>query len=151
GVRADIILAKNCGIDTDKGIIVNSRMETSTENIFACGDAVQFGCITPLWMPALKQGAVAGTNAAGGNDEFATDIYPATLKAFETTLFFIGNIEKEPGIEELSKIDDDKYLKLFYKNEKLDGAILINVPSKISAVLNAVKKGLSQKETADLI
>lgn len=55
----------------ERGIIVNRRMQTNCSNIYAAGDAVQlesrcFG----LYNDARNTGMVAGTNAAGGADEY---------------------------------------------------------------------------------
>jgi len=137
GIRAEISLAKDCCINTDRGILVNERMETSAENIFACGDAAQFGTGIPLWMPAMKQGTVAGTNAAGGNASFAHDIYPAALNAFDMKLISIGTTEDYQTYYE--KSDGSSFRKLFFKNGVLSGAIIINDPAVSTKVLTAVK------------
>ena len=51
-------LAKACGIETERGILVNSKMETSVSDIYAAGDCVQFesGSITDHWHSAQDQG-----------------------------------------------------------------------------------------------
>ena len=59
------------GVKCERGIIVNRRMQTDCSNIYAAGDAVQlenrcFG----LYNDARNTGMVAGTNAAGGADEY---------------------------------------------------------------------------------
>lgn len=42
GVSPNIDLLKNSNIETDKGILVNSFFETSTQDIYAIGDCAQF-------------------------------------------------------------------------------------------------------------
>ena len=50
----------------NRAVVVNERMETSVPGIYACGDVAEFnGKYIALWMPAMKQGKVAGSNAAG--------------------------------------------------------------------------------------
>ena len=38
GVRANSLLAKAAGIQINRGVVVNEKMETSLEDIYACGD-----------------------------------------------------------------------------------------------------------------
>ena len=67
GVRPRVELARAAGLAVDKGIVVNSFLETSQPGVFAAGDAAQVGS-TPLdvlWPTALHQGRVAGANLAG--------------------------------------------------------------------------------------
>ncbi|MBQ9089386.1 MAG: NAD(P)/FAD-dependent oxidoreductase [Lentisphaeria bacterium] len=62
-------------VKTGRGIIVDEMMRSSCENIFAAGDAAQFGdkCFG-LYNDARTTGMIAGTNAAGGSETFS----PAT-------------------------------------------------------------------------
>ncbi|MBR7108128.1 MAG: NAD(P)/FAD-dependent oxidoreductase [Lentisphaeria bacterium] len=59
-------------VETGRGIIVDAMMRSSCENIFAAGDAAQFGdrCFG-LYNDARTTGMIAGTNAAGGNEIFS--------------------------------------------------------------------------------
>jgi NADH oxidase (H2O2-forming) len=78
GVKPNIDFLADSGIKIHKfGIEVNERMETSVKDVYAAGDCC---CIksfinnekvpSQLANNAYKEGAVAGTNAAGGNDRF---------------------------------------------------------------------------------
>ncbi|MCU0846636.1 MAG: FAD-dependent oxidoreductase [Spirochaetes bacterium] len=131
GVRSNIDLAKNSGIKTNRAILVNERMETSEPDIYACGDAAEFmGKTIALWMPAVKQGKVAGSNAAGRTASFEQEEYPAVLNAFGTRLYSIGNKcldEDEDRVKIIRKSDEAKgdFKKLFFLEEILVGAILI--------------------------
>ena len=145
GIRAEITLAKTAGLETDRGIIVNEKMQTSDPDIYACGDVAQLDRGVPLWMPAVKQGAVAGTNAAGGYAVFEKEDYPATLNAFEVRLMSIGTTLGE-NFEIHSKTDEKSYRKLFFSNGKTIGGILINDPANIMKVMNAVKNSMNREE-----
>lgn len=77
GARPNDGLAAEAGLATDDGIIVDDRCRTSDPRIFAAGDAVRFpGPHGPVrlenWRHALDQGSVAGRNAAGAQDVYAT-------------------------------------------------------------------------------
>ena len=76
GVRPNSALAKEAGIALGRsgGLLVNTGMQTSDPNIWACGDCVEtYSVVTgePIYMPlgthANKQGKVAGSVIAGGS------------------------------------------------------------------------------------
>jgi 3-phenylpropionate/trans-cinnamate dioxygenase ferredoxin reductase subunit len=75
GAAPDDRLAAAAGLRTDNGILVDAQCRTSDPRIFAAGDAVRFPGPHGLvrredWRHAQDQGAVAGRNAAGANDEY---------------------------------------------------------------------------------
>lgn len=66
GVRANTAAAQAAGIEIDRAVVVNERMETSVPDVYGCGDCVQFeGMNYAIWPEAQEQGRVAGANAAG--------------------------------------------------------------------------------------
>jgi NADPH-dependent 2,4-dienoyl-CoA reductase/sulfur reductase-like enzyme len=75
GAMPDDSLAAAAGLRTDNGIVVDAHCATSDPRIFAAGDVVCFPGPHGLvhredWRHAQDQGAVAGRNAAGANDEY---------------------------------------------------------------------------------
>ena len=42
GVASNIQIAKDCGIETNRGVLVNDYLETNISNIYACGDVAEF-------------------------------------------------------------------------------------------------------------
>jgi NAD(P)H-nitrite reductase large subunit len=77
GVRPnlDLILPepeKETGIQVNRGIVVDERMQTSAEDVYAAGDCVEtydmlLDVVRPIaiWPHATRQGHVAGCNMAG--------------------------------------------------------------------------------------
>ncbi|MBK5200370.1 MAG: FAD-dependent oxidoreductase, partial [Spirochaetaceae bacterium] len=51
GVIPSTSLAKNCGLDIDRAIIVDDTCKTSDDNIYAIGDCAQYNGICPGLMP----------------------------------------------------------------------------------------------------
>jgi NADH oxidase (H2O2-forming) len=116
GVRANIDLAKAIGLNIDekhKAIIVNDKMETSIDDIFAAGDCIvtdnyvtQAKTLAQLAGPATRQGRVAGINAAGGDAK-----YPGSVNSFivSSRTFYVGLVgineeqAKELGIEVITQ------------------------------------------------
>lgn len=75
GVKPNDALATAAGLKTEAGVIVDEHCHTSDPAIFAAGDATRFPTPHGLirlenWRHAQDQGAVAGRNAAGGNDAY---------------------------------------------------------------------------------
>ena len=152
GVRPNCELAKKCGVEVNRAVVVNERMETSLLDIYACGDVAEYNKKNPcLWMPAMKQGKVAGANAAGGKSIFADELYPAVLNSFGTHVYSIGEIPNEDmeGRMEFKAIDKEKnnYKKLFFKNDRLAGFMLIGDIRDSQKLNQAMKKGMTYKET----
>lgn len=97
GSQPDTALARDCGLDTDNGIVVNAYLQTSDPAIFAAGDCTQLPdrTVAHLWHQAEDQGVCAGQNAAAflnGKDLTANPNRPRRLKceAFGTFLFSIN-------------------------------------------------------------
>jgi NAD(P)H-nitrite reductase large subunit len=72
GVLPRTELATAAGLSTDRGILVNEKMQTSAADIFAAGDVAQVFdpvagkyVLDSLWTPARQQGRIAGLNMAG--------------------------------------------------------------------------------------
>lgn len=72
GVAPRMDMARACGLEINRGILVNEYMQTSDPHIFAAGDVAQVfdpltgrSMLDSLWNPAREQGEVAGMNMAG--------------------------------------------------------------------------------------
>jgi len=72
GIRPRVELAKQAGLEVDRGILVNEYMQTNDPDIFAAGDVAQVydlvsgkAVLDSLWAPARQQGQAAGLNMAG--------------------------------------------------------------------------------------
>ena len=103
GVTPDTDFLRESGIELGpRGhIIVNERLETSLEDVYAVGDAVAVrdyvnGSITavPLAGPANKQGRIAADNICGLKRTYAGSQGTSILKVFDMTAASTGNNEK---------------------------------------------------------
>lgn len=103
GVRPVVELAKDVGITLGKtgAIKVNSRMETSVKDIYACGDCIENVYAmtgTPTWIPlgsnANKEGRSAAVNLCGFPEDFEGILGSAVTKYFGLTISMTGFTEK---------------------------------------------------------
>ncbi len=127
GVRPNIDLAKLAGLEVNRGITVNEHMQTSNPDIYAAGDVCEFhGVSYGLWIPAKKQGEVAGRHAAGQPADFAGDPPSAKLKVLGIDLFSIGQFTPtEEGDRLVTARQGDTYTSLLFRNGILVGANLL--------------------------
>jgi NADH oxidase (H2O2-forming) len=102
GVRARTQLAQQIGAElgTTRLIKVNNRMETSIGGVFAAGDCVQCvntitnkPVISQLGTNAIRQGKVAGTNAAGGSMTYPTILGACITRLFDSEVASTGLTE----------------------------------------------------------
>lgn len=112
GVKPENKLAKEAGLDLGKtgGIKVDKYLETSDENIYAVGDAIEVRdyirgseVLIPLAWPANRQGRIVADTILGiRKKEYNGTLGTAILKAFDLSVAATGLNEKylrKMGIE----------------------------------------------------
>lgn len=143
GTRPNIDILEHTSVERNKGVIVNNRMQTNLENIYAAGDAAEFqGRVTGLWNIAIEQGKTAGYNIAD-KDTIYRDIVPVTtLNAFGISLFSMGNVDETQCDSNLieDNLSDISYKRIFIRNNKVVGAIVIGDTKKSPILKAAIEK-----------
>lgn len=145
GVRANTAVAKEMGIEVDRAIVVDSRMQTSLPDVYACGDCAQFeGVNYAIWPQAVEQGKVAGANAAGDAAEYTQVPAALSFHGMNTALFAAGDNGKNPNLlyktVEVQDKSKKQYEKLTFLNGKLCGVILIGDVSKMGKMTELLGK-----------
>jgi NADH oxidase (H2O2-forming) len=96
-------LAQKIGVEigTTKGIKTDDRMSTNLKDVYACGDCaenVDFVTRRPMMMGlgtlAVRQGRVAGINAAGGDEKFPGIVGAKVTKIFGLEIASTGLSEE---------------------------------------------------------
>lgn len=102
GVRPELELAKKAGIEINRGIIVNEKMQTSNPDIYAGGDGVevedfisQENTLIPLAGPANRHGRIIADNICGMDSSYKKSQGTSVLKVFDFTVAAVGNNEKQ--------------------------------------------------------
>ena len=143
GVRPNLELAQRLGLEIDKGVIVNDRMETKIAFIYAAGDLVQHrGRFYGIWPAAERQGEIAGINMAGGEELYEGTVMSNRLKVVGIDLVSSGEIDVDGQFESLVKEDEAKYIyrKLVFKDGVIIGCILLGDVRGNREILNAVEE-----------
>lgn len=145
GIKQNVDLAKAIGANVGRSIVVNEKMETGIQGIYACGDCAEFnGFNYAIWPQAVEQGKVAGQNAVGDESEYATVTSANAFHGMGLSLFAVGDNGKDPDkkYKSYELFDDAKgtYEKLYFINNRFCGGILIGDVSKSGKLLEAFEK-----------
>lgn len=154
GVKPNIKLAQAMGLEIKNGILVNDRLETKIEGLFAAGDAAEHrGRVYGIWPAAQRQGETAGVNMAGGSGLYEGTVVSNTLKVVGIDLTASGDIDPEGKLECMLKSDREKniYRKVAFKEDKIVGCILLGNIKGNSEILNAIEKRVNVKDLKGLI
>jgi nitrite reductase (NADH) large subunit len=129
GVKPDIALARDAGLDVNRGITVDDFMVTSDPGIFAVGECIEhrgqtFGLVGPLW----EQARTCAEVLCGGTPAPYVAAAPHTsLKVTGVDVFSAGVLKaRDDGDEEITLRDagSRQYKKLVVRDGHLLGAIL---------------------------
>ncbi|MBW1991245.1 MAG: NAD(P)/FAD-dependent oxidoreductase [Deltaproteobacteria bacterium] len=145
GVRPELTLARNLGLEIDKGVKVDDHLRTSLPDIYAAGDLIEHrGRFYGIWPAAQEQGRVAGANMAGQAEVYEGTVPANTLKVVGIDLMAAGDIDAE-GQWEAAVFQDEArkiYRKMVLRDNLLVGAILfgdIRGSQEIQAAIRARK------------
>lgn len=141
GIRSNTSLIENLDLETNIGVKVNSKMQTSNPDIYAAGDVAEYkGEICGIWPPALAQGKIAGTIMSGGEDEYNMYVPSHKLKVAGINVVSLGELNKEGEYEEEIIEDNDTYVKLIKDNEEKIGVIIVGQYSDQNQILADIKR-----------
>ena len=128
GVRPNVDLMQQSGLECDRGVLVNDRMQTSDPSVLAIGECVQldkslFGLVAPVYSHAeVAVHKLLGTSGM----RFQPVPIPTSLKVDGIELFSSGVFNAEEDDQEL--ILDARgigiYRKLVISGNTLKGALL---------------------------
>lgn len=142
GVRPCLDLLRSVGAEIKRGVIVNERMETSVENIYAAGDIVQCRDISSdtekimaILPNAYMGGVCAGKNMAGGCDVFANQIPMNSIGFFGYHIMTAGSYDGELYEES----DGENVKKLYVKDNRLIGFIILGNVQKTGIYTSLIR------------
>jgi nitrite reductase (NADH) large subunit len=152
GVRPNLDLTEKLGLEVDKGVLVNDRLETQIPGIFAAGDLIQHrGVFYGIWPASEKQGQIAGINMAGGNAVYEGTVMSNRLKVVGIDLVSSGDIDVDGNLEDLVKKDEVTFIyrKLVLKDDAIIGCILLGDISGAREILHAIENKKNVKAFKD--
>lgn len=150
GIRPNLEFAIASGIKIEKGIVVNERMETSLENVYACGDVAEYnGKMIGLWQVAMEQGKVVGANICGEEKIYTEQVQPLSFEGMNTQLLSMGEVKPQAECTEIVEDYNEVrgiYKKFFFKNDVLKGALLVGDTSKSVAIIKGIREEIRKNQ-----
>ncbi len=149
GVKPSIPFLSGTDIEVGNGVLVDRRMKTSIENIYAAGDVAEapdFFTGEPgmnqIIPSAVEQGKIAGSNMAGTEAEYEGWISTNIFNFFGNTAFSAGmSMPTADNYKVLTEKDEHKALfkRLVYDNDRLVGAMFINTELDPGVILYLIQ------------
>ncbi len=152
GVKPNVDIAVDSGIKIGEtgAILTNKFMQTSINDIYACGDCAETNFIitnTPIWVPlgstANKQGRCAAINAAGGHDEFKGVLGSAVTRCLKLSISLTGLTEKNAEKHNIETISTTvtKFDKVGYMPDAKNITIKLVADAKTGRILGGQAVG----------
>ncbi len=105
GIKPNTELALTAGIAFNRGVVVDERLRTSVDNIYAVGECTEFnGEIYGLVAPGLEQASVLADNLSGGDAKFLGTQPYTKLKVMNAAVSSIGQVADLPRRPKLKVI-----------------------------------------------
>ncbi len=151
GINPRKFLAEQAGLKTNRGIIVDSCMRTSIEDVYAAGDAAEYsGEIQGLWTIASEQGKIAGNNMSGIAKKYVPVVASHKLKTAGIELVSIGGASESCDSQTIYKTNTKTFLKAFIKEGIIQGACMIGETDKYREIEKAIKNKMSFNSVKDV-
>ena len=144
GVRPEVALARASGIVVKRGIVVDDRLATSHDNVFAIGECAEHrGAVYGLVEPAYEQARVLAAALCGEPAvSYGGSVLATNLKVSGVPVFSAGDFEGV-GAETIVMRDGAAggYRKLVVRDGCLAGAVLVGDTADALWYLELIRSG----------
>lgn len=144
GVKPNVAFLNGSGIETDLGIVVDQRLQTSVPNIYAAGDVAQgrdFSTggysVQAIQPTAVEHGRIATSNMVDGSEVVHAGC--VNMNVLDTMGLISGSFGLWEGIDggdtaELSDYGRYRYLNLQFQDDVLIGANSLGLTQHIGVL-----------------
>ncbi|BEP28020.1 FAD-dependent oxidoreductase [Helicovermis profundi] len=179
GVRPTLKLAQNSGLNMGEagGLLVDSTLKTSDDNIYAAGDMVELEhrvlgkkVRIPLAGPANRQGRIAAENALGKRHEYKGSIGTSIVRVFESVAGITGislKAARKEGIDADAIVIHKENHTSYYPGSEMVSVLLVydketgrvlggqtagydGADRRLDVLATAVAAGLKVSDLADI-
>ncbi len=142
GVRPNLDLAREAGLATGKGLIVDDYLRTSHPDIFAAGDGIEHrGTVYGIIPASFEQARVAAFNLLGQDKRYEGTVWSNTLKVAGLAVTSVGvAVPEGDPYREIKKISPEEgiYKKIVLRDDTLVGAIWMGTKKGATEISKAV-------------
>jgi NAD(P)H-nitrite reductase large subunit len=156
GIRNNLEWLKGSGVVIDKGVVVDDRLRSNVQNVYAAGDSAQGkdlisgqGAIHAIEPTAQEHGRIVGANMAGKSIAYRGSLIINIVEVCHLDVASFGTWDdaKAEAMSGLKK-DRNAYRKLLFTGDRLTGAIIIGRSNDIWTTNDVgMLKGLVQAGT----
>ncbi|MBR2687777.1 MAG: nitrite reductase large subunit NirB [Aquamicrobium sp.] len=143
GIRPNVGLAREAGLEVNRGIVTDDRMLTSDPDIFALGECTEVdGRVYGLVAPLYEMARVVAAELAGAEDgRFVHSDTPTKLKVTGIDLYSIGDFADGEDREEIILRDAAAgiYKRVILQDNRIIGTVLFGETAD-GAWFNDLKK-----------
>ena len=151
GITLNTKILANTAVEVRSGIVVNEYLETNVPGVYSAGDLAEFYDPTierhhtmGTWDNAMAHGRIVGVNMAGGHEPYI-DVPTYTSPLFDVNIAVVGTAEtNNPELQSISLREpgekgNENYRKLFFRENKLVGVLMIGSPKGRKKLVDIVK------------
>jgi nitrite reductase (NADH) large subunit len=143
GIRPNVAIAKDAGLEVNRGIVTDDRMLTSDPSIMAIGECAEVGGhVYGLVAPLYEMARVAAAKLADGEDRrFVHSDTPTKLKVTGIDLYSLGDFADGDDREEIILRDASAgiYKRVVLQDNRIIGTVLFGETAD-GAWFNDLKK-----------
>jgi nitrite reductase (NADH) large subunit len=155
GIRPNTGLAKEAGLETNRGVLVGDDMRTSDPDIFSVGECVEhrglcYGLVAPLYeMAKVVAAQLAGDEAAA----YTGSVTATKLKVTGIDLFSAGDFGEAKDRQDIVLRDAARgvYKRLVLKENRIVGAVLYGETGDGSWFFDLLRKETDVTELRDTL
>jgi nitrite reductase (NADH) large subunit len=153
GIMPNIQIAKQAGLETRRGLVVNEYLQSSRPEIFAAGDVIEHGGKVYGIIPAsFNQARIAARNILGKAEKYEGTVLSNTLKVVGIDLTSIGLVNPEQGSAEeyrKEKKEEGLYKKVAIQNGIVVGAVWMGTKKGVHEVSRIITERINVERWKD--
>lgn len=151
GITLNTSILKHTLVEARQGVVVNEYLETNVPGVYSAGDVAEFYDPTinqhhtmGTWDNAMAHGRIAAINMAGGHEAYV-DVPTYTSPLFNVNIAVVGTAESNnPELESIALREpgekgNENYRKLYFRENKLVGVLMIGSPKGRKKLVDIVK------------
>ncbi|MGZ3625575.1 MAG: NAD(P)/FAD-dependent oxidoreductase [Ktedonobacteraceae bacterium] len=161
GITLNTNILANTAVEVRNGIVVNEYLETDVPGVYSAGDVAEFYDPTigkhhtmGTWDNAMAHGRIVGVNMAGGHEAYI-DVPTYTSPLFDVNIAVVGTAEtnnpelQSIALREPGEKGNENYRKLFFRENKLVGVLMVGSPKGRKKLVEIVKSQQVIETAAD--